>query len=117
MFRHIFHCSHGRCIALAAGTVFSFTARAGEQLHCRGGRVLLTQFNVDEDFDLATGTEIVIQKHGLVVIEAIEASVLALESIAGQEPLQQAIQVALPAQRRTDAVWGHFKQFFALSRQ
>jgi hypothetical protein len=117
MFRHVFHCSHGRCIALATGTVFSYTARAGERLRCRGGRILLTQFDVDEDFDLGSGAEIVIQKQGLVVIEAIEATVLARDSVAGQKHLQQAVQIALAAQRRTYAVWCHFKQLFALSRQ
>lgn len=116
MFRNIFSSPQGRRIALAPGAVFSYTACAGERLRCEGGRALLSQYNVQEDFDLARGKEVAIRTHGLVVIEAIEASVLTLGSVAGQEYLQKAIQVALPAQRWLDVVWRHFKQRFTLSR-
>ena len=78
MFRHIFHSGSSRYIALAAGAVHSFTARCGERIVCRGGCVLLSQFNVNEDFELFAGTDVIVHKHGLVVIEAIEASVIAL---------------------------------------
>ena len=77
MFRHVFHAPQGQRIALAAGAVFSYTAIAGERLRCEGGRVLLSQFNVAEDFDLGRGMEVTIRTHGLVVIEAIEATVVA----------------------------------------
>lgn len=112
MFRHVFHCRQGRCIALAAGTVFSFTARRGERLRCLGGRVLLSQLNVAEDFDLHAGTEIVVQTNGLVVLEAVQASVLT--SVVGEKNLQQLVQIALPLQRWPDVLRGHLKQLLAL---
>ena len=115
MFSHVFQCSQGRCITLAAGAVSSFTARRGERLRCLGGRVLLSQFNVAEDFELRAGAEIVVRTDGLVVIEAIEASVIA--SVAGEKDLQQLIQVALPLQRGSNLLRRHFKQFLALRRQ
>jgi hypothetical protein len=117
MFRHVFHCPQGRCVALAAGTVFSFTAHRGERIACRGGRVLLTQFGIEDDFDLRPGETIDVRTHGLVVIEAIDASVLLLESVGGQKYLQQTIQVALAARRRAHVFGRHFQQFFALRRQ
>ena len=112
MFRHVFHCHQGCRIALAAGAVFSYTALAGERLRCEGGRVLLSQFNVAEDFDLGRGMEVTIRTHGLVVIEAIEATVISL--IGREKNLQQAIKVALAAQRRAHVVRRYFKQVLAL---
>ena len=112
MFRHVFHCHQGRRIALAPGAVFSYTALAGERLRCEGGRVLLSQFNVAEDFDLGRGMEVTIRTHGLVVIEAIEATVISL--VGREKNLQQAIKVALTAQRRAHVVRRYFKQVLAL---
>ena len=83
MFRHVFRSGSDRCIALAAGAVHSFTARRGERIVCRGGRILLSQFDVADDFDLSTGTDIVVHKHGLVVVEAIEPSVIAMHDAQG----------------------------------
>lgn len=116
MFRHVF-CSAGtRCIALAAGAVFSFTARRGERIVCRGGCVLLSQFDVAEDFTLRRDGSLVVKTHGLVVIEAVQPSVLQLDSVA-QEYLQQLIQIALAAQRRAHVLGRHLQQFLALRRQ
>lgn len=120
MFRHVFHSSHcpqGRCIALTRGAVHSFTARRGERIVCRGGRILLSQFDVAEDFDLQRGDTVVIQKHGMVVIEAVEASVLALESVSGEKHLQQLIQIALAAQGRAHMLGRYLQQILALRRQ
>jgi hypothetical protein len=78
--------------------------------------VLLTQFNVAEDFELHSGSEIIVQKHGLVVLEAVEASVLEV-SVAGQKYLQQTIQVTLPTQSRTHMFGRYLQQLFALRRQ
>jgi hypothetical protein len=78
MFSHIFQSPQGQRIALAPGAVFSYTARAGERLRCEGGRALLSQFRVDEDFDLGRGMEVTIRTHGLVVIEAIDPAVLTI---------------------------------------
>jgi len=117
MFRHVFHSGNSRYIALAAGAVHSFTARRGERIVCRGGCVLLSQFNVNEDFELYRGDALVIRTQGLVVVEAIEASVLSLESVAGEKNLQQAIQVTLAALRRTHVIGRYFQQLFTLRRQ
>jgi hypothetical protein len=117
MFRHVFPCPQGRCLALAAGAVFSFTARRGERVHCRGGRILLSQFKVVEDFDLAGGDAVVVQRQGMVVIEAVEASVLMLESGVAEKYLQQLVQVALAAQRRAHMLRRHFQQLLTLRRQ
>lgn len=117
MFRHIFHCPQGRCIALAAGAVFSFTARRGERICCRGGRILLSQFDIAEDFDLGTDDAVVVQKSGRVVIEAVDASVLMLESVFAEKYLQQLVQVALAAQRRAHMLGRHFQQILTLRRQ
>ena len=116
MFRHVFHCSQGRCIVLAAGAVYSFTARRGERIVCRGGCVLLSQFDVADDFTLCGSDAIAVQTHGLVVIEAVEASVLEVDSVA-QEYLQQLVQIALAAQRRAHVLGRYFQQLFALRRQ
>jgi hypothetical protein len=113
MFRHVFHCSQGRCVALAANAVFSFTARRGERLRCLGGRVLLSQFNVAKDFDLRAGAELVVETDGLVVIEAVEAAVLV--SVGGEKNLQQLVQITLPLQRWANLLGRHFQQFLALS--
>lgn len=115
MLRHIFHSPQGQRIALAPGAVFSYTARAGERLRCEGGRVLLSQFKVNEDFDLGRGKEIEIRTHGLVVIEAVEATVICL--VGREKNLQQAIQIALAAQRRAHMVGRYFQQLFTLRRQ
>lgn len=117
MFRHVFRSGSGHCIALAAGTVHSFTARRGERIVCRGGRILLSQFDVAEDFELRRGDALIISKHGMVVLEAIEASVLSLESVAGEKNLQQTIQIALAALRRTQVIGRYFQQIFTLRRQ
>lgn len=116
MFRHVFRSGSARCIALSPGAVHSFTARRGERIVCRGGCVLLSQFDVVEDFTLRRGGALVMQTHGLVVIEAIEASVLQLDSVA-QEYLQQLVQIALAAQRRAHMLGRHFQQLLALRRQ
>lgn len=117
MFRYVFPCAQGRCLALAAGAVFSFTARRGEHIRCRGGRILLSQFAVAEDFDLGRGDVLVIQKSGLLVIEAVEASVLMLESDVAEKYLQQLVQIALTAQRRAHVLRRHFQQILTLRRQ
>ena len=117
MFRHVFRSGSDRCIAIAAGAVHSFTARRGERIVCRGGCILLSQFDVSDDFELHRGDALIISKHGLVVLEAIEASVLSLESVAGEENLQQAIQVALAAKRRAYMISRYFQQLFTLRRQ
>lgn len=114
MFRHVFHCPQGRCIALTAGAVFSFTAQRSERIACRGGRVLLTQYCVAEDFDLSGGQSLLVQTHGLVVIEAIEASVLVLDSVAGQKYLQQLVEIALAARRRAQVFGRYLQQIFTL---
>lgn len=112
MFRHVFHSPQGQRIALAPGAVFSYTACAGERLRCEGGRVLLSQFNVDEDFDLGRGKEAEIRTHGLVVIEAIEAAVVCL--VGREKNLQQAVEIALAAQRRAHVIRRYLEQLFAL---
>ena len=117
MFRHVFRSGSDRCIALAAGAVHSFTARRGERIVCRGGRILLSQFDVSDDFELHRGDALIISKHGLVVLETIEASVLSLESVAGEKSLQQAIQIALAAKRRAYMIGRYFQQIFTLRRQ
>lgn len=76
MFRHVFHSRSGLSIALAAGAVHSYTARPGEHVICHSGRIWLTQFDVTEDFDLRAGMEIEVRTHGLIVLEAVEASVI-----------------------------------------
>lgn len=123
MFRHVFHHAQGCAVALAADAVFALTARRGEGIVCRGGRVLLTQYGVHEDFDLRGGESLRVQTYGLVVVEAIEASVLILTtaprsgSVAGQEYLQQLIQVALAARRRAQVFGRHCQQFLTLRRE
>ena len=112
MFRHVFHAPQGQRIALAPAAVFSYTATAGERLRCEGGRVLLSQFNVAEDFDLGRGMEVEIRSHGLVVIEAVEATVVCL--IGREKNLQQAVEVALTAQRRAHMFRRYLKQILAL---
>ena len=117
MFRHVFRSGSDRCIALTTGAVHSFTARRGERIVCRGGCILLSQFDESEDFELRRGDALVIRKHGLVVLEAIEASVLSIESVAGEKRLQQAIQIALAAKRRAYMIGPYFQQLFTLRRQ
>lgn len=123
MFRHVFQHPQGCAVALVAGAVFSFTARCGEGIVCRGGCVLLTQYGVAEDFELRGGASLRVQTHGLVVVEAIEASGLMLTtaprsgSVAGQEYLQQLVQIALAARRRAQVFGRDFQQFFALRRE
>lgn len=117
MFRYVFPCAQGRCLALAAGAVFSFTARRGEHIRCRGGRILLSQFDLAEDFDVGSGELLVIHKSGRVVIEAVETSVLMLESGVAEKYLQQLVQVALAAQRRAHMLRRHFQQILTLRRQ
>lgn len=115
MLRHTFLSPQGQRVALAPGAVFSYTARAGERLRCEGGRILLSQFKVDEDLDLGRGQVIEIRTHGLVVIEAIDAAVICL---SGREKyLQQTIEVALAAQGRTHVFRRYFQQLLALCRQ
>ena len=116
MFRHVFRNGSARCIVLAAGAVHSFTARRGERIVCRGGCVLLSQFDVTDDFTLCRNTSITVQTHGLVVIEAVEASVLEVDSVA-QEYLQQLVQITLAAQRRAHVLGRHLQQIFTLRRQ
>ena len=72
----------------------------------------MSQFNVAEDFDLGRGMEVTIRTHGLGVIEAIEATVISL--VGREKNLQQAIKVALTAQRRAHVVRRYFKQVLAL---
>lgn len=115
MLHHVFFSSLGQRVALAPGAVFSYTARAGERLRCEGGRILLSQFRVEEDFDVGRDEEIKIRTHGLVVIEAIEATVICL--LGREENLQQAIEVTLAAQRRTHVFRRYFQQLLALRRQ
>ena len=112
MLRHVFHSPQGQRIALARGAVFSYTARAGERLRCEGGRVLLSQFKVNEDFDLGRGREVEIRTHGLVVIEAVEATVVSL--IRREKDLQQTVEVALAAQRRAHVIRRYLQQLLAL---
>ena len=115
MLRHAFHCPQARRVALAAGSVFSYTARAGERLHCEGGRVLLSQFKMAEDFDLGRGMADEIRTHGLVVIEAVEASVVCL--VRREKNLQQAVEVTLTAQGRAHVFRRYFQQLLALGRE
>lgn len=115
MLRHVFSSPLGQRVALAPGAVFSYTARAGERLRCEGGRVLLSQFKVADDFDLGRGGEIEIRTHGLVVIEAIEAAVVCL--VGREKNLQQAVEIALAAQGRAHVFRRYFQQLLALRRQ
>lgn len=115
MLRHVFSSSLGQRVALAPGAVFSYTARAGERLRCEGGRVLLSQFKVADDFDLGRDEEIKIRTHGLVVIEAIEAAVVCL--VGREKNLQQAVEIALAAQGRAHVFRRYFQQLLTLRRQ
>lgn len=115
MFAHAFHRDRRRCLALTPGTVLSIRGRLGEGVLCQGGRILLSQCNVLEDFDLRSGMRIAIQTPGRIVIEAIEPSVVCL--VVAEKELHQSVQVALSAQGGAHMLGRYFKQILTLCRQ
>ena len=105
-----------RAIGRSALRLLGWQAQGEFPPEARGGCVLLSQFDVADDFTLRRNTSITVQTHGLVVIEAIEASVLEVDSVA-QEYLQQLVQITLAAQRRAHVLGRHLQQIFTLRRQ